>query len=381
MKVLSIGMDKELLKKDSPAFLRHIEYAKKVEEYHAIVFARKKYGSEKVEISKNAWSYPTNSSNTLTLFVNAFLIGRKKLKQKGDWVITAQDPFESGVVAFFLSKVTGVPFQVQEHGDFFGQTFWKNESILNTLRFHIGKFILRHAHGVRVVAKRIKKTLVDFGVKEDKIIITPVYTDLEAFINATPDDEIKKLKTKNEIIFLTMARFVPQKNLSLLIRSFIKALKKESDVKMKLVIVGKGEEEKKLKKLAKDAPKGSIVFMDWTDNPASVIKSADVYALSSNYEGWGRVCIETMASGTPLLMTNVGCANEVVLDGINGLVVPVNDEWVFAEGLHKLAIDKELRKRLSKDGLVSIKSLPIFEENVSAYIEGLERCLKIKEKK
>ncbi len=378
MKVLSIGMDKELLEKDSPAFLRHIEYAKKVEEYHAIVFARKEYGGEKVEIAENAWSYPTNSKNTLMLFVDAYRIGKRILKQKGEWVITAQDPFESGLVAFALSKVTGVPFQVQEHGDFFGQTFWKNESLLNTLRFHIGKFIVRRATHVRVVSKRIKSTLVKLGVKEDRIIITPVYTDVEAFTNATPDEEIKKLKTKNEIVILTMARLVPQKNLSLLIHSFIKALKKESGVEMKLVIVGKGEEEKELKNLAKNAPKGTIVFKEWTDNPASMIKSADVYALSSNYEGWGRVCIEAMASGTPLLMTDVGCANEVVLDGINGLVVPVNDEWVFAEGLHKIAKDEELRKRLSKDGLESIKSLPSFEENVSAYIEGLERCLKKK---
>ncbi len=373
MKVLSIGMDKDLLKEGTPAYLRHIEYAKKVEEYHAVVFARKEYGVEKVEIAKNAWSYPTNSKNTIGLFKDAFKIARKLLKQKGDWVITAQDPFESGVVAYLLSKTTKKPFLIQEHGDFFSQTYWRNESITNRLRFFVGLWLVRRADHVRVVSKRIKKTLIDVGVKENKITVTPVYTDIDEFINAEPDESLSSLRPKDGVLIITIGRFVSQKNLSMMIRAFIKVL--EKGINARLVLMGKGEEGEELHKLADEAPDGSIVFKDWTDDPASAIKSADIYALSSNYEGWGRVCIEALATGVPVLMTDTGCANEVVLDGETGLVVPVDDEWAFTEGLYHLLKNKELREKLIRNGNEIIESLPTYEENVRIYAKSLENCL------
>jgi glycosyltransferase involved in cell wall biosynthesis len=162
----------------------------------------------------------------------------------------------------------------------------------------------------------------------------------------------------------------------MLVRSFVTARKR--GIHAKLVILGKGPEEKYLRKLASCAPDGSVVFKNWTDSPASALRSADVYALSSNYEGWGRVCIEALASGVPLLMTDVGCAGEVVKDGVNGLVVPVDDEWAFTEGLCTMATNSKLRERIAHKGYATIATLPTFKENVALYIKSLEICLKTK---
>ncbi|HCC05242.1 TPA: hypothetical protein DEP58_02960 [Patescibacteria group bacterium] len=371
IKVLSIGMDKDLLREGSISFKRHQVYAQHVEVLHAVIFARKEYGRDIVQIAPNAWAHPTYSSNMFGLFYDAFRIGKSLLKEEGDWVISAQDPFESGIVAYLLARMTGAPFMIQEHGDFFSEPYWREESFMNRVRFKVGTWLLPRADHVRVVSKRIAKTMQTFGVRKENITIHPVYTDVKSFQSAEPDKEIQAQQGEKEILILSIGRFVPQKNLGMLVRSFIKVL--ERGVRAKLLLYGKGIEEYTLRELASHAPKGSIVFKEWTDNPASVMHAVDIYALPSNYEGWGRVCIETLASGVPLLMTDVGCAGEIVFDGVNGLVVPIDDEWVFTEGLYKLATDATLRGQLKKDGLTTVEQLPTFEANVALYIESLEK--------
>ena len=373
MKVLSIGYEKELFKKDSTSWKRHVEYAKKVDEYHAIVFTRKESGFEKTEISENCWSYPTGSKNKIGAFADAYRLGKKILKEKGEWVISAQDPFETGLVSYLLSRATGAPFLVQEHGDFFSESYWREETLGNRLRYRLGLFILARANHIRAVSARIRDTLTTLGVNKENITVTHVYTDIESFSNVSTDTSTQSLTEENEILILTMGRFVSQKNLGLLIHAFENILKR--GLRAKLLIVGNGPLEEELKKYAKGISGTHIIFKDWVENSSGVMKAADIYALSSNYEGWGRVCVETLAVGTPLLMTDVGCAGELVIDGHDGLVVPIGDEWAFTEGLQRLATDKELRERLAQGGKETIAKMPTFERNVELYIESLKKTL------
>jgi glycosyltransferase involved in cell wall biosynthesis len=204
--------------------------------------------------------------------------------------------------------------------------------------------------------------------------VSHVYTDVSAFSRATPEPDIAALRPDGGVLILTMGRFVPQKNLPMLVRAFVRA--RNDGMNARLVLIGSGPLERKLKALASEAPDGSIVFKEWTDNPAGAMRAADIFALSSNYEGWGRVCIEALAAGTTLLMTDTGCAGEVVEDGENGLVVPVGDEWSFMHGLTLLAGDTDLRARLSSGGKETVQTLPTFDENVALYIASIRACLK-----
>jgi glycosyltransferase involved in cell wall biosynthesis len=372
MKLLLIGPDKDLLTPSSVAAKRHVMYAEHVEEIHAVVFARARYGDQSVQIAENAWSHPTGSKNTARLFLDAYRIGKKILQEKGEWVISAQDPFESGLVAYALARATGTPFLLQEHGDFFSLPYWRRESLLNMVRFVIGGWLLKRANHVRVVSERIKRTLVARGVSPSIITVTPVYTDTRTFEAAEADSGITYLQKGDLTTVLSMARFVPQKNLPMLIDAFRSVLARGA--RARLVLVGQGPDKQKLIARAQDLMPDKVTFLDWTDNPAGAIKAADVYALSSHYEGWGRVCIETLAAGTPLVMTDVGCAGEVVHNKKNGLVVPVNDKGAFAEALYQLITDNTLRKSLREAGRYTASNLPTFDENVALYIQALETC-------
>lgn len=382
MKALLIGPDKDLLTVGSVSHARHAEYARYVEELHAIVFARRTFGNARVTIAENAWSYPTGSRNTLMLLVDAYRLGRRILRERGEWVLSAQDPFESGLVVYLLARVTGTPFLIQEHGDFFSERYWREESWLNRVRYVVGRWIVRRASHVRVVCERTKRTLGALGVPRERMSVVPVFTDTQRFQNATPDETIRTLAPPDGALVLSTARFVPQKNLPLLVRACIRLWKEGEHIR--LVVVGRGPLHDSLlaltQSLVRSAPVSvsidePVVFRDWTDDPAGVIKAADLYALSSNYEGWGRVCIEALAAGVPLLMTDVGCAGDVVHDGVNGRVVPVNDEERFVNALRELVRDRSLRDRLVRAGAASILTLPSTTESVRAYIRTLEQCV------
>lgn len=372
MKVLSIGPDKDLLKEGSVSHKRHAAYAAYFDEFHAVVFARKEYGCEKVSIAPNAWSYPTGSPGTLQLFIDAYRIARRLLSTPGEWVISVQDPFESALVGYVLSRVTRTPLLIQEHGDFFSSPYWRRESWANRIRYVFGRWLIHQATRIRVVDRRIKHTLTQLGVPKERISVAPVYVDSEVYHRAQPDPTVRALCPPNGVLILTMARLVPQKNLTLLIQAFGMVL--AQGVSAHLVIVGRGPERVLLEALATQVAPHHITFLDWTDTPASVMRAADIYALSSNYEGWGRVCIEALAAEVPLIMTDVGCAHSVVKHKHNGLVVPVGDAAHLAAALHILATNATLRDALCSAGRATIDTLPTQEESIKAYVATIRAC-------
>jgi glycosyltransferase involved in cell wall biosynthesis len=373
MKLLALGFDASLFDADSPASIRHRAYGKYFEKLHVVVLTRRNTTERMVSLADNVHIHPVRATTALGVFISAFHCCRTILRSGDGWVISAQDPFESGLVAYVVSVATGVPFQVQEHGDFFSTPHWRRESLLNRLRYQIGLLLVRRAHSVRVVSNRIRSTLIARGVSPERIVVTPVYTDVQSYRDAEPDQELEKLRQVGETLFLTQARFVPQKNLDMLLRAFGQL--HASGVKARLVLIGQGPMEDTLRALAHQVAPGAIDFLPWTNTPERTIKAADVYVLSSNYEGWARVAIEALAAGTPIVMTDVGCAGEVVHNEESGLVVPVGDVEAFAEQMRRLATDKELYAKLRDRGRGAVQDLPSLNESAEAYVASLEQAV------
>jgi len=134
---------------------------------------------------------------------------------------------------------------------------------------------------------------------------------------------------KTEFQFISVARFVPQKNLFLLVRAFRKVY--EVCPHARLVLIGQGPQHKLIqdqitKEFGLQSPdQGPVIMMSWTDDVPAFLRGADAYVLSSNYEGWGRVLIEAMCAQLPIVTTDVGCVGEVMQAGVHGIVVPVGD--------------------------------------------------------
>ena len=163
-------MDRRLFEQDSPVLSRSLEYARKIEESHIIVFSLKKHNLPYKNVG-NLHIYPTNSISRWLYMRDAVKIGReillKNALNKGDSVITTQDPFETGLVGCRLKKMFCIPLQIQIHTDFLS-SYFKN-SFLNYIRVWISNFTIPKADGIRVVssviADSVKKEFPDIKAK------------------------------------------------------------------------------------------------------------------------------------------------------------------------------------------------------------------------
>ena len=89
-----------------------------------------------------------------------------------------------------------------------------------------------------------------------------------------------------------------------------------------------------------------------------------------------------MAAGTPVVTTDVGCAGEVVLDGVHGFVVPTEDTKAFAKKLVILAQDAQLRKTFGAQEKRDVEKIhTTLEEYVTAWKDVLVKTVSCKETK
>ncbi len=183
----------------------------------------------------------------------------------------------------------------------------------------------------------------------------------------------------DEKIILFVGRLERIKNIDFLIRSFVIVMEKIS--KAKLVIVGRGKEQKNLINLAKKLGIEKKTFFVGEVNPEKmpeVYNYADVVALPSISEASHTVVKEALACGVPVVSTNVGDVIEIITNPIIGTVVNSYDEKLFANALIKTieivnAKPEEVRKKCRKIALERFSFENIAKEFIDIYKEALGR--------
>lgn len=195
-------------------------------------------------------------------------------------------------MGYLLKKKFGFALNLQDHGNFFESKYWKRESLLNSLRYQVGKFLLRRADSIRVVSNLEREYLEKIGLKN--VVKVPVYVD-------TKEKHLQRSRGERFMI-LALSRFVKQKNIPLLLEAFESLSKTFAD--LRLTIVGRGVEEKALKEFVrKHGLSEMVTFKPWADDVEAEYSQADLFVLSSNYEGWGMTVVEAASHGVPIVMT------------------------------------------------------------------------------
>ena len=297
-----------------------------------------------------------------------------------DWVVSTQDPFETGLVGWMLKRQRIVAgWQAQIHTDWLSPYF-KRESWKNAVRVWLARRILLAADGVRVVSKRIKDSLnSEFLISNSKIGVLPILVEIGKMDSRLRGNE-KKRREENKFIVLVVSRLTKEKNVGMAVEAIAK-LKvvlndQAQDVGVELVIVGEGVEKSKIKN---QSEKLGIDFelVGWQEDLGPYFERADVYALTSNYEGYGRTVIEAMRSRVPVVMTDVGVAGEIVKNGENGIVVPVGDSGKLAEAISGLIEKPEERERLAEAGWRTVKARQTKEEYLAEYRRLVEKSVRV----
>lgn len=342
MKLIMISKDNKVLDAESSVYLRMKDLSEMFEELHIFVIGRKSKVFN-TNSSGKLFIYNTVSSISIVSFVKVFFgifrVG-KSIKKEEVW-ITSQDPFETGLLAFLLSKIFKFKFQLQIHTDFLSPFFAK-ESFKNRFRVFLAKKILPKADSVRVVSKRIEDSLVnDLDIDRNKIHILPIFIDKENIINSKQTFNLREKFPEFDKIVLIVARLEKEKNIDLAIRAFDMVLKQNP--KTGLVIFGEGRLLGSLKRLVSSLGiEGSVKFMGFAKDIYSAYRSSDCLLVTSSYEGYGMNIVEASILGLPIVSTDVGVAREV------GFFICLPKEIdVFQKLQEILFLDKEDGSRAS----------------------------------
>ncbi|MFA4941903.1 MAG: glycosyltransferase family 4 protein [Patescibacteria group bacterium] len=358
MKILSLGLDNSILNKNSYLAKRVIDYGNLVDKYTVVVPSDK---DEEIIISDKVEIFGVGGKNKAIKFLRIFKTAKKMLRKEKYDVITVQDQYYLALLAYGLAWKFKIGLEIQVHG------FEK----FSGFRKIIAKFIIPRANSVRVVGQRLKKKLInDFGVREEKITVASVFVETE-----NRKLKIKDKKESKDFIFLTVGRLVPVKNIEMQVRAF-----KDLELgfkNLKLWIVGEGGLRKKLEarsKKLKISDKVKFFGSGEKLDLENIYSQADAFLLTSDSEGWGLVVIEAANFGLPIIMTDVGCAGEVIKNGESGIIIPVGGQKELEEAMRMIIEDESLRKKLGQGAREAIAKLPKKEEILKLYLKSWEKA-------
>jgi glycosyltransferase involved in cell wall biosynthesis len=112
------------------------------------------------------------------------------------------------------------------------------------------------------------------------------------------------------------------------------------------------------------------------DEMPDVYKSAEVFVLPSENETFGQVFIEAMASGVPVIGTNIGGIPEIISDSYNGFLVTPDDSTMLEQKLEMILNDEDLRASFREKGISNVKENFDFEKQLKDFFESLEQITK-----
>lgn len=386
MKVLMLSTDQNIFKEGSEARGRMIEYGSLAEELHIIVYADAKNTNKMrmMRISENVFVYLTNTRFKLFYFWDAYKIGKTiirnwklEIRNSCDKVIvTSQDPFETGLVGYWLKKKFGIPLQIQVHTDFLSPYFWQ-ESLKNKIRVLLGKWLVQRANCLRVVSQRIKESILrksDFNIKEvrlPEIDILPIFVDVEKIKNTPVKTDLHKKYPGYDFIILMASRLTKEKNISMAIEAMQEIRnEKIENRKTLLLIVGDGSERKNLGFRIQDLGlENNVKIESWTDDLISYYKTADAFLNTSNYEGYGRTLIEASVSGCPVLTTDIGIASEIIEPRKSGIIIKPRDTKALVESILEIIRTRKSYRGQIKEAIIKNKN-----EYLSQYQNTFDSC-------
>lgn len=228
----------------------------------------------------------------------------------------------------------------------FGRVAFRQESVPVAAAAWLGERLIPHVYGgtrVHAVSESTARELVDMGLGRERIRVIPNGVDHE-YLHPDPGSERFREPT-----FVYVGRLVRYKELEVLLAAVARLA--DRDLRVRLLLAGKGEDRPRLEAVARELGLSERVeFLGWVpdDRKRTLLRRAWATVYPSPKEGWGITTVESAACGTPVVASDSPGLRDSVADGTSGLLVPHADAGAWADAMASIVRDRELRERLAR---------------------------------
>lgn len=313
-------------------------------------------------------------TSTLSFLWNMFQTARGVIKERDIEILHCFWVIPSGFLGVFLKAFTGVPLVVTAPGS--DLNVWVHRRFIRSFI----AFTVRRVDRLIVLGRQMKESALAVGGKSERIVsmLGNGGVDLARFNPASPEEKAAARATlglpPSSLLCLFIGRLERPKLVPLLIEAV--ALARCNEPSLKLLLVGGGEwdhgniDDKLLEETVLSyGPQAPDALRPY-------LAASDLFLYASTMEGIPLAIVEAMASGLPVVASDVGGIPDIVLDGVTGYTIE-NDPALFAAHIVALARDVEKRAEMGQlghrratDALSSQSILPQIEQ---IYKETLKR--------
>jgi glycosyltransferase involved in cell wall biosynthesis len=220
--------------------------------------------------------------------------------------------------------------------------------------------LVKEATDIREMDYRIlmseftKRTYVEAGYPADRIFIAHIDVDTERFAPVEKEE-------KGPFQALYLAHTQPLKGLHYLLDAWESLSLPDAELQIIGMFTDMPPElsDRYLSRIEKNK---SIKYMAGTHTPEEYLRNASVFVFPSLTEGFGRVTLEAMSCGLPVITTEH--ATGLVEDGKTGYVIPIRNSAIIAEKLKYLYENRDVLKKMSKEARHAVETKKPFGEAV-----------------
>lgn len=292
--------------------------------------------------------------------------------------IVVSSLFFSNTIVRILKIFCGYVVIAREHNIYDEKS--TSEIIIDKILSYITYRIVAVSLLVRDFTSRVER------IPKSKFIVIPNGIELHALRNGILNNEsnsefkdalLNNLNIQGRKIILSVGRLAPQKNHDRLIEAFARFHSSYSEYV--LLIVGEGQERKKLENLIKKFKLNNTCFLVGEQKLIDkYYYAADFYVSTSRIEGFSNSALEALACGLPVALTDTGGTIELLQENVNGYLIPERKIEVICETLIKMTTfntDKEHKLNISHTvDMYSIENtVTLYEKLFRETLEGTGR--------
>lgn len=340
---------------------RHIRYTERLRELYGaeseiriVAYTRRRSGHRRDCPAPGLRLYGTYSLHRATYLADT--IATLPTVLADGWrptAVTTQTPWEEGCLGAVLAPALGAAFMPQMHFDMLSDE-WRRERLLNRVNQALGLWSLRRATRIRVVSEPLRiKVSARLGLDPSAIDVIPVG------VNFTPS-KLSKAAARARLdprladhpVVLFVGRLTAQKNLPLWLDVANDILKVRPETRF--VIVGGGELDAELRGVIAARGQTDRILMHGPlghESLPDVYAAADLFLLTSHYEGFGRVILEAAFAGAPSVATRCSGPEDIIDDAVSGFLTERGDRAALVAKSLEILSDDARRDAMGLEAL------------------------------